>query len=172
MDLEIIQASEEHEAVLDNLARYYTYDCAEYVDADFDWYRCQADGTFNSGVSRYLAEPDSTVFLVKAAGEWAGFAVVERVKDVPGVDFYMGDFCVTRPWRRKGVGKHLARTLFDRYEGRWELCIWPANTPAMFFWERVVSEYTDGLATTTIDRSHRFRHGKRLCTHRFDSRGA
>ena len=148
------------------------YDCAEFVDSDFAWYRCQADGTFNSGVTHHLTEPDSTVFVIKADGEWAGFVVVERKTDVPGVDFYMGDLYVTRPWRRKGVGRQLTRMLFDRYKGRWELCVWPANRPAMFFWERVVSEYTDGMTRTTIDRNHRFRHGKRLCSHRFDSRGS
>ena len=47
VNVEIVEAGEEHEPVLDNLARYYTYDCAEFVDADFSWYRCQADGTFN-----------------------------------------------------------------------------------------------------------------------------
>jgi predicted acetyltransferase len=47
-------------------------------------------------------------------------------------------------YRRRGVGEHVARTLFDRFSGRWEVATNPGREPAQTFWRRVVGRYAAG----------------------------
>jgi len=46
--------------------------------------------------------------------------------------------------RRRGVGEHVARTVFDRFRGRWEVSELRENTAAQSFWRRVIGRYTGG----------------------------
>ena len=170
MDIDIIEAGQEHRSIIKNLARFYIYDFSAYVHADLEWYRCQEDGTFNSGMDHYFENPDATVFIIRAGGEWAGFAMVLELNDEPEADFNIAEFFITRPLRDKGIGRHVAFTLFDRFNGRWDVLVLPANTAAIVFWEKVISEYTSGTSRTSFEREHRHGHGKRLCIHRFTSR--
>lgn len=170
MKTEIIRGGERHRRIVANLARYYIYDFSPYIHAQSEWYRCQASGNFNSGMGHYFKDPASTVFLVRVDGEWAGFAMVRALKGDAEVDFNLAEFFITRPLRGKGIGRYVAHRLFDRFAGRWDVHVLPANEPAVLFWEKVIAEYTDGKAQTTFGCEHRHRHGQRLCIHRFSSR--
>jgi len=170
MKIEIILADEKHRRIVANLARYYIYDFSPYIHHESEWYRCQESGNFNSGMGHYFKDPASSVFMVRVDGEWAGFAMVRELKEDPNVDFNLAEFFITRPLRGRGIGRHVAHTLFDRFVGRWDVLVLPANTPAILFWEKVVAEYTDGRAQTTFGCEHRHRHDQRLCMHRFSSR--
>tara|TARA_Y100000588_G_C13870265_1_gene760018 strand:- start:192 stop:503 length:312 start_codon:yes stop_codon:yes gene_type:complete len=59
-------------------------------------------------------------------------------------DFSVGEFFILRHFRRKGVARAVARELFDRFRGRWEVEQLPLNAPAQAFWQQVVDEYTGG----------------------------
>ena len=170
MKIEIIPAGEKYRSIVTNLARYYIYDFSPYIHQQSEWYRCQKGGNFNSGMGHYFKDPASSVFLIRVDGEWAGFAMVRAMQDDPDVDFNLAEFFITRPLRGKGIGRHVAHTLFDKFKGRWDLLVLPANEPAILFWEKVVAKYTRGTAQTTFSCEHRHRHDQRLCIHRFSSR--
>lgn len=51
---------------------------------------------------------------------------------------------VLRKYRRRGIGARVARMLFDRYPGRWEVATVPGNQAALAFWPRVIGDYTGG----------------------------
>lgn len=81
-------------------------------------------------------------------GEIAGFALVGL--DVPKAYMKLsaaektntiGDFFIMRKFRRKGVGKEVAYSLFQRFSGTWEVRQTMANKPAYAFWKRVISAY-------------------------------
>lgn len=55
-----------------------------------------------------------------------------------------GEFFVLRKFRGAGVGERIARQLFDRFRGRWEVQRLARNTPALAFWRKVIGRYTDG----------------------------
>ena len=45
-----------------------------------------------------------------------------------------GRFFVLRRYRRDGVGTEVARQIWSRYTGRWEVRVMEANKAALAFW--------------------------------------
>jgi predicted acetyltransferase len=91
-------------------------------------------------VDRFFDREGRHVYIVRADGELAGFALVHRADPV----WHMSEFFVMRKYRRSGVGTRFAVTLFDRHPGTWEVRQIHANTPAQVFWRKVIGRYTDG----------------------------
>jgi predicted acetyltransferase len=99
-----------------------------------------------------VADPDdywrsgSHVFLIKVDGNLAGFAMVTRHPSYlgSGETFLMEEFIVMRKYRRQGLGAFVARTLFDRLFGFWEVAQVRPNLPSQSFWRHVISRYTGG----------------------------
>jgi len=46
-----------------------------------------------------------------------------------------------KKYRRNGVGKFVALTVFDMFKGKWEVCQIQNNLPARKFWKSIISEY-------------------------------
>ena len=66
-------------------------------------------------------------------------------------------YFVVRKYQRHGVGECAARTLFDRFPGRWRLGTVMTNTVAQLFWRCVLTRYTDGRCRETVEDSPRWR---------------
>ena len=71
------------------------------------------------------------------------------VNDYPEVeneptDYVIAEFFVMYPFRRHGVGQKAAELAFDRFHGRWQLKRHPHNIGSVYFWNRVVAQYTHG----------------------------
>jgi predicted acetyltransferase len=60
----------------------------------------------------------------------------------------VSEFFVMRKYRRQGIGKQVAATVFDMFSGKWEIFQHEANIPSYRFWESVVQEYTGGRFET------------------------
>ena len=54
------------------------------------------------------------------------------------------EFFVMRKYRRSGAGEAMARSVFDRFPGRWEVREIASNLPAQAFWRTIIGRYTDG----------------------------
>jgi len=63
---------------------------------------------------------------------------------MPALTYLIDEFFVLRKYRRRGVGAHVARTVFDRFPGHWEVSELRENTAAQAFWRRVIGRYTGG----------------------------
>jgi len=48
-------------------------------------------------------------------------------------------------YRRKGIGTYVAREVFDKHKGQWEVLQLPNNVRAQKFWKSVISDYMDGV---------------------------
>jgi len=92
------------------------------------------------------------VFLVKADGRLAGFAFVRDLVSRPGDPpaWEMDEFFILRKYRRRGVGEHLARHLFDRFPGAWVVKQTRHNDAARAFWRKIIGRYTGGRFTETL----------------------
>ena len=78
-------------------------------------------------------------------GQPAGFALVARDgRPSRQSDFRMAEFFVSRPFRRRGVGRSAVRLILDRFAGRWEIVEYARYPDAVKFWRRVVTAYTRG----------------------------
>src|SRR5213594_868785 len=71
--------------------------------------------------------------LVRDAAHFAG----EGTRDI-------SEFFIVRRHRRRGVGTEVARRVFDRYPGKWEVTQLTRNVYAQAFWRRVIGAYTGG----------------------------
>ncbi len=141
MYVEVITATSEDTPIIERLLQLYEHDNSEFFGADVD-----PDGIYRVADTDSLWQPGRNVFLVKVDGQLAGFAFVSRHPSYlgDGDSYLMDEFFIMRKYRRRGVGEHVARTLFDRFPGRWEVGEWPTNIGSHAFWRRVIGRYTQG----------------------------
>ena len=137
--------------LLSNLLELYIHD----LSASFPHVRLGADGRFGyPGLASYWAEPERRfAFLIEDGGQTAGFVLATRGSPaVPDPDVYdVAEFFVLRQHRRTGVGRRAAALLWERLPGRWVVRVTAANSGALDFWSRAVSDF----AGNDVERSTR-----------------
>lgn len=106
------------------------------------------DGRFhNIDIDRYYAQDEHHEYLVRVDDQLAGFVLVSpgrSFRDPDETVWWIDEFFVMRKYRRLGVGEHVATTLFDRFEGVWQVAEMDVNTGAQAFWRGVIDRYTSG----------------------------
>jgi predicted acetyltransferase len=149
MRVEVTEAEDADRAAVQNLAQLYQYDFTEFDDNDVS-----EDGRYvHLDTARFFGQRGSRVYVARADGKLAGFALVmrkaARARDVEQV-WYMSEFFVMRKYRRRGVGATLAASVFDQHDGVWEVAQMRVNLPAQAFWRKVIGRYT-GNNYTELD---------------------
>lgn len=140
--IELVDATPEHTPVLLALLELYQYDFTEFTGEDVN-----ADGRFGfDNLDRYFVEEGRHPLLLRIEGHWAGFVLLRQaaflIEDRTGTDVV--EFFVMRKYRRGGAGEAMARAVFDRFPGRWQVREVAANLPAQAFWRAIIGRYTDG----------------------------
>ena len=97
-------------------------------------------------LARWFADDSSHPLVILKNDRPAGFALVSRPprNQRSAVDYRMAEFFIAQKERRLGVGKDAAVLIFNRFAGSWEISEFQYNKPAIAFWRRVVSDYTNG----------------------------
>jgi len=140
MLVEVITATPKDKPIIERLLQLYEHDNSEFFGADVD-----PDGLYRVADTEAIWQPGYHTFIVKVEGQLAGFAFVTCHPSYlgDGETYLMDEFFIMRKYRRRGVGEHVACTLFDRFPGRWEVSEWPTNFISQVFWRRVIGRYTD-----------------------------
>jgi predicted acetyltransferase len=142
VSLELVEAGAADAPVVERLLQLYQYDFSEIEGGRVD----------DDGAYRYIRawtrwmEPDRHAFLVRVDGELAGLVLVKPAPD-DWSDFasrVVDEFFVMRKFRRRGIGREVARRVFDRLPGRWALQQTSRNIAAQAFWRTVLADYTGG----------------------------
>jgi predicted acetyltransferase len=107
---------------------YGKYDTYEYLD-------------------EYWNSKDRYPYLFKVQGNLAGFVFVRFVEEEPKYYYSIAEFFVMKKYRRVGIGKKVAKRIFDLHKGDWEVSQVEKNKPAQQFWVSVINEYTEGKYT-------------------------
>lgn len=179
MDIQIIPAQESDYSIVQNLARFYVYDMSEtmgwscpetglyegcddlpeywwsnHQPADLDRVRKKLgiDVAFAPHIPRWPADHKGYPFLVRVDGKLGGFALLKEIGTGTDRTMDVGEFFILRKFRRHGVGKAVACSLFDRFQGSWQVRQMLANTPAQAFWRNVVGTYTGNRFVETTKR--------------------
>lgn len=58
--------------------------------------------------------------------------------------FFVSEFFIMKKYRRNGIGRKTAFTIFDRFCGTWVVGQTINNIPAQVFWKKIIDEYTGG----------------------------
>jgi predicted acetyltransferase len=133
--------------LLSNLLELYVHDLSHV----FPQIELGADGRFGySKLPLYWTEPERRFpFLIRHNGRVVGFALVTRGS--PATDdadvFDVAEFFVIRRYRHSGVGRRAAILLWNRLPGKWTVRVSEGNRGAVPFWSRVITEFTNGVAT-------------------------
>jgi predicted acetyltransferase len=132
---------------VEHLYQFYLYDFSEMLD-----FSVEANGLYDIGgdLDGCWETPSRYTYLLKVDGELAGMAVVDDYKANPEARSYeaptadVAEFFVMRKFRRSGVGRYFAFTLFDRFPGAWSVRQVAENRGGIAFWRKIIDEYTGG----------------------------
>ena len=118
MKAEIHPAALSDKPVLRNLLELCQHDYSEYDDQDLD-----ENGLFGyRWLDHYWTEPERHPFLVRVDGRLAGFVLVRQIGTSQEQPVYsIAEFFILRKYRRRGVGRQAAWSVFDRLPGRWSI---------------------------------------------------
>jgi len=140
-EVALIPATRDDIPLVQALARFYVYDIARAVEPGDHW-PATRDWLYDPGPWDEYWDAGNHPFLIEAAGELAGFCLVDHRPLVERFDWNMGQFFVLGTLARRGIGGTAARLAFDRFPGIWQVAQMPANLAAIAFWRRVVGAYT------------------------------
>ncbi len=94
-------------------------------------------------LQRYSKSDNGYGYVAKKSGTVIGFGLVNRHLRFNKDGFAVSEFYIQDGHRRKAYGRRLAGHLFNRLPGNWEVAVALKNSPAMQFWDEVISSYTD-----------------------------
>lgn len=136
----------EQKSVFIQMMELYNYDFSEFSDDDINEY-----GYFGySRIDDYWNEEGRYPFFIRVDGKLAGLVLVRSCceHNTLANPHNIAEFFVMKKYRRKGVGKVAAMTIFDMFPGGWEVAQWKNNLPAQNFWKQIIHEYTKGIYNT------------------------
>ena len=139
---ELIAATQNEKAVLNNLLEKYLYEFSQWEKTDI-----AEDGLYHyEWLDCYLTEENRFPYLIRVDGHLAGFVLVSDYPEVPEeeTDFCLSEFFILHKYRRCGCGRDAVFQVLDRHHGRWQLKCHPHNLASVRFWNAVVGEYTGG----------------------------
>lgn len=142
------EATEAERPLLARLFELYLYDFSEMEHADVD-----EVGLFQPPAApwlqRFFGEPGRHALLLRVGGTPAGLALLDEHSPIPDSVHrrYLAAFFVMRAYRRRGIATAMARALFDRYPGPWQVLEVADNPIAQGFWRGVIGDYADGRFT-------------------------
>ena len=142
MNIEIQAATISDKLIIRHLFQLYLYDFSVYDDADLDEH-----GLYDyRRIDHYWTEDTRHPFLIRVDNQIAGLVLVRELDNIAEAkaDYSIAEFFIMRKYRKKGIGKHVAFELFDRFRGKWYVGQYVTNTPAHEFWRKIIAEYTDG----------------------------
>ena len=156
MNVQLIRAEVEQRQILSNLVQFYLHDFSSYIDLDVE-----SNGRYTDyPLLDYWTKPKHDPYFVIVDNCYAGFVLVKQIEIRQRPYHSIAEFFIMRKYRRQGLGRLVARQIFQDYEGRWHVSQLKENQPAQTFWRKVIEEWTDGEFTEHI--------GVRKITHFFN----
>ena len=138
-DFHILRVDRAHDATLAPLLKQYCCEMRAWITpiSDAEGFTYPPEKIWNDETDVYLAHvadiPAGFVF-VGSAQRYIGDT---NVRD-------MVEFFVAAHFRRNGVGRTVARYIWNQYPSGWLIRVYQGNTPAMRFWTEAVAQYSSG----------------------------
>lgn len=149
-NITLSKAGKEDQDTIQNLGRFYVYEMSRYCGFLPTW-ETPSNGLFECiDLSSYTELPDRHAFIIKVDNELAGFVLINKVGSTPDVDWNIGEFFIIAKFQGKGVGRYVAKQVFDQFSGVWETSQIPENKAAIDFWDKVVTQYSHGKFEKTL----------------------
>jgi predicted acetyltransferase len=139
--IKIVPVSENKKEILRNLLEKYDYEFSQYNKREVNDL-----GLFGyKYLDHYWTEERRWAYFIYVDDKLAGFAMINDFPEAKEeTDYTMAEFFVLYKYRRMGIGKFAAHSLFDKFKGKWQLKRHPHNLDSVYFWDKVIAEYTNG----------------------------
>lgn len=152
MEIKVILANEENENIIKNMYPLYLHDLSEVYGNVPNEYGIYEDEPIKTLAEQYdvqniwFENPNLLFpFIIMVDGKPAGFDLVSTGKYAPkGMDYYVFEFFLLRPYRGKDIASIAAKQIFDMFSGKWGLHVAPSGTNprAEKFWRKTIRDYT------------------------------
>jgi predicted acetyltransferase len=141
MNISIIQISKNEKEILRNLLEKYSYEFSQYENTDTNDL-----GLYGYDyLDNYWTEDNRFIFFIKNSNKLVGFIMINDYKEIKiETNYTLSEFFVLYKYRKIGVGTYVAKEIFKRFKGKWQLMYHPKNIISKYFWNKVVKEYTKG----------------------------
>ncbi len=122
----------------------------------------RADGSFEyKYFDDYFTDDDREAYFIKALdGELMGFVMINKHLQKVSDGHAIAEFLILPRFRRKGIGREVARRCFEMHPGNWEVGPADGSESAYRFWKNVIDGITgrdnqleDGLFVFEIEGS-------------------
>lgn len=142
MSFEIYDVKENEKEIILNLMQLYTYELSFFEDKTTN-FQLLDSGLYamNKYIELYWKEENRHPYVLKFNGNLAGF-VLERFNEENYNE--IAEFFVINKYRKLGAGTFMAKEMFKRYKGKWEIRTLLKNKRAQEFWRKVVKDVSDG----------------------------
>ncbi|KTC78182.1 GNAT family N-acetyltransferase [Legionella brunensis] len=150
LKIKLFKAQPNDLAVMQNLARFYVYDMSRYCGFLPGW-KCPETGLYECyDLKKYFINESHYPFLIRVNGELAGFVLVNKISITPNMDWHMDEFFIMAKFQRHGVGQKVARHLWSKFPGTWELLVIPQNERGLNFWRKTIQDFTKNQYTEAV----------------------
>jgi predicted acetyltransferase len=142
MIVELKLVTFDEKEILSNLLEIYSYEFSQWDKRDVN-----SLGLYGySHLDHYWTEDNRWAYFILVDGNLAGFVMVSNFAEVGDREthFHMAEFFVMYKYRRLGVGRQAFFKVLDLHKGKWQLKRHPVNIASVHFWDKVISEYTNG----------------------------
>lgn len=142
MNVELQLVKLEEREILSNLLEKYEYEFSQYDNQDVNKL-----GLYGyQYLDYYWTEKNRWAYFIIVDEKLAGFVMVIDLPEVDDrdTDFQIAEFFVMYKYRRTGVGKQAFFKVLDLHKGKWQLKRHPKNLSSVYFWNKVINEYTNG----------------------------
>lgn len=128
--------------VIQNMARFYAYDLSrECGFLSPDW-AMPSNGLYECfDLKNYFEDESRRAYLVRVENELAGFVLLNQIGTDTRTDWNIGEFFILAKFQRKGVGRNIAKKIWDQHPGIWEVAVIPENRTALAFWHKAIGHY-------------------------------
>jgi len=154
MIIETILSDNEHSNIIKNLYPLYLYDLSEIYGNVPNEYGIYEDKPMKTLQEQYdvqdiwFQKPEQLFsYIIYVDKKPAGFALIATGEYAPkGVEYYMHEFFLLRPYRGKNIAEISAKQVFDKFHGKWEVYTNPTalNKKGQSFWKKTINNYMAG----------------------------
>ena len=141
---------QDHGSLLSNLLSLYVHDMSSY----FTGIAVRPDGRFQYDYA--WDDPANLPYVMFADDLPAGFALLAKGSAIDGDPeiWDIQEFFVLRSLRRRGGGTWLARTIWERHPGSWDVRIGQSNKPALSFWPTAIEAHVGDCPEGVVKEAH------------------